>query len=91
MKLYDIFQEDCMRAIRQIAGAKTAEERVEASLWLAKLKIDYYEEHANVAVELANCKKFYEEQLEKALWAYQGVIDEALDAGIGLDGLTYVS
>lgn len=91
MKLYDIFQEDCMRAIRQIVSAKTDEERIKASIGLAKLKIDYYAEHANVAVELSKCKKFYEEQLEKALWAYQGIIDDALDTGVCLDGLTYVS
>lgn len=91
MKMYDIFQEDCMLAIRQIINAKTDEERIKASIGLAKLKIDYYEEHTRAVVELTKCKKFYEEQLEKALWAYQGIVDEALDAGICLDGLAYVS
>lgn len=89
MKLYDIFQEDCLLAIRKIKEAKTTEDRIKASLNLAKIKVDYYEEHANADGGMAKTRQFYEDQYKNALWSYQAVLDEAFEAGVCLAGLTY--
>lgn len=90
-KLYDTFQEDCLLAIRKIKEAKTVEDRIKASLNLAKIKVDYYEEHALAPREMKKTKEFYMEQYKNALWSYQAVLDEAYDAGVCLAGLTYAA
>ena len=88
MKLYDAFQEDCRLALRKIKEAKTTEDQIKASLELAKLKVDYYEQHANVDGIKKN-KEYFASQLKDALWEYQAVLDRAYDAGVCVEHLTY--
>lgn len=90
MKLYDTFQQDCMLAIRKIEEAKTTEDRIKALLEHAKLKVDYYEQHAN-ADGIKKNQEYYASQLTNALWSYQAVLDEAYDAGVCVEGLTYAA
>lgn len=89
MKLYDDYQRDVQHVMAEIKAADTVEDRIKAVLRLAKMRIDYYEERVRDVHNSPKSKAAYEEQHNRALWNYQDVIDEAYDAGVCLNGLTY--